>query len=469
MKKQIIPILLVTMSLSGCSGFVQTNDELVSDAEIYTDVSDLKALPENQKGRVLDSFNKKYSKAEVETADVDMNIDADMNVSQDGLSLNMGMNLTDNIQYNAKDDIYYQNINGNVDMSIMNIDLNMESYTVKEGKDYYTYLKTSALGETTDWKKTKTDTEVALDKIVLSSIDKDKVKNVYQNEKTKDYVFELDADLFKGVTDSINSSVADEQDLSLDLSDATAYISTDQYMSISGYYLNLAGVSMSDDADITFDKFDITLDFNSMNEDVDLKLPSEAKNAVLEDEEETALSDEIHVVSNQIEETEEDIEETEVPITTKTSTSVSTGAVMKINNKELSFPCSVQDLLALGFTLEENPTIEAGDYKIITLDGTKDDSIILTVENDTKNTITASEGTVTALSYDGYLSKDVIDFEVFGVGLNTSKEDTTKLFGEPTCTYTGSNDYSSNTYEYNNYELDFKYTDDLTTGVRISK
>ena len=49
MKKQIIPILLVTMSLSGCSGFVQTNDELVSDAEIYTDVSDLKALPESQK------------------------------------------------------------------------------------------------------------------------------------------------------------------------------------------------------------------------------------------------------------------------------------------------------------------------------------------------------------------------------------------------------------------------------------
>ena len=81
MKKYILPIFLTASLLSGCSTyFIKTTPNLVGNGNVYDTVAGLTVLEDNESKAIIQAFNKKYSKQEITSSDIDMTVNAKLDV-----------------------------------------------------------------------------------------------------------------------------------------------------------------------------------------------------------------------------------------------------------------------------------------------------------------------------------------------------------------------------------------------------
>lgn len=111
------------------------------------------------------------------------------------VKMNLKMDLSDKLQYDATQDLIYQQTDGIISILGMEVPMQSELYTIKDGKDQITYSKTSVNGEDSDWEKDITksnDTSTDKDDSKAIQFDSESIKAVYMDKETKSYVFEID-------------------------------------------------------------------------------------------------------------------------------------------------------------------------------------------------------------------------------------------------------------------------------------
>lgn len=469
MKKKTI-VLLLTAALSttlyGCSSGISYDPELVGEGENIASIDGLTAVSEEEKTKILEAYNEKYSSTQIETADFDMTMDCDFVVSDgseesSGLSMNMAMNVDANCQMDGN--LQYQMITGDIELLGMTMDMEIEQYVDTSETEQITYSKQNIMGEETGW--TKTTTEISLPEeengMELTS---DMVKNIYRTE-ANEYVFELS---FANLNDEVFSllegtmeGTTDSLDLDeFDFESIDAYMTFDEGLSLIGYTIDLKDLIPASTG-LTADTLFIEIVFNSINEDLTITIPDEA------------LAAEEGTVTTELESIEEDILENEITESSLDDTSdlsqvnipSSTVAEISFNGQTLTLPCSASEIEDYGVYLTEVSTLEPGDFDVMVGDVNETDSVYISIDNFSDETLPASECTVTGISYSPY--DNPVDFSFSGVTFGMSIDEVNSILGEPASTYTSGDDYASNSYEMDDIYIDVTFSDGVVSGLDI--
>ena len=459
MKKKTI-VLLLTAALSttlyGCSSGVSYDPELVGEGENITSIDGLTAVSEEEKIKILEAYNEKYSSTQIETADFDMTMDCDFVVSDgsdesSGLSMNMAMNVDANCQMDGN--LQYQMITGDIEFLGMTMDMEIEQYVDTSETEQITYSKQNIMGEETGW--TKTTTEISLPEeengMELTS---DMVKNIYRTE-ANEYVFELS---FANLNDEVLSllegtmeGTTDSLDLAeFDFESMNAYMTFDDGLSLIGYSIDLKDL-IPESSGLTTNKLDISIVFNSINDDLTITIPEEALRAP-----ETL---ELNLTNTYIEQEQLD-SSNNGKMETKTSISG-----IYLNGNEITLPCDIQTLKNCGITIYDYNWLEPGEYDVTTGYSDSEENFIITISNLTNHAFYSEEGLVTGISYSPY--DNPVDFSFSGVTFGMSIDEVNSILGEPASTYTSGDDYASNSYEMDDIYIDVTFSDGVVSGLDI--
>lgn len=484
MKKYILPIFLTACLLSGCSSyFIKTTPNLVGNGNVYDTVTGLTVLEDNESKAIIQAFNKKYSKQKITSSDIDMTVNAKLNVDSGEYDVNLKMDLKDNMTMDLQNEKACQKISGAMEVFGSTIDLKMESYVDKEDGTFYSYSNTTSAGESSGWKKEKLTNNIFDEhSSVIDNIDPEKVKSVYKDKNSNFYVLEMDGEAFGELNKSMYDTIADTSDFSFDLAKSKAYLTLDPGISLVGYFVDLKdGIEMLN-SDISVSTFQVSFIYNSINEKINIKIPSEAKSASLIEVEKieptretTDATDPLIKPENPIEPTSEnptkstdETMETQVPEQPVSETPANSSSGLVIDGVNISLPCSVNDFQTTGLTLEEDPIIDSGWFDCIALNTHKDDMLLLDIDNLTDTSLEASKCTVTGFSYNSFLSDSMIHLSLFGIETGMDQGTIEAILGEPFRTYNGSSGYLSNDYKHNSLEISITYYDGVATGIDAS-
>lgn len=494
-KRKILPVFLaaaLTASiLSGCSS-VTVGPDLVGEGTLYKDVAGLTEMEGKKAEAVKNAFMKKFSKAKINTMEADMKVVADLSISDSGITMGVKADLEDTLRADMENEIMNQKIEGEMEILGMSMDLSVDAYTLKEGKKFVSYAKTSAMGEEGEWEKSEAEKDIS-DFSFTDDIEADTIKTVYQNPETGSYVFEIEPKAMESMTAFVEDSIGNAADYSFDFSKVKAYMTLDKKIGIIGYYIDLKdGMDVSSEESVSVDQLDIEFTYLSLNDELDISLPKEAKNAKEEPVEtqspfhpigetdpetkpvsETETEAETPAILETIPETE--AEET-LPERTDGSanediqldTSKYSHTNISINGKTINIPCSISSLESAGLVPEPSEMVEGGSFEILFMETGKDDMVMVTVDNPTNEPLSASSCLVTEISHDAFLADSAIDFSVFGVQNGMSISEIEAILGKPVYTYTGSDGYMSNDYSHEGCEITITYHNDIATGIDVS-
>lgn len=469
--KKILSILtagvLTASALTGCSSGLTYDKDLVGEGEVYTAVADLKKLDDKKAEKVIDTLNKKYESVDYSSMELDAKILCNMEMSAEGMSMNIGMDLTDSIAYDLTDSIMYQKLDGTVSVLGMNVPMTSEIYAKKDGTDAIIYSKTSASNEEGSWEKTSDSWEAFGDdsNYGIGGFSKDSIKAVYNDEKAKAYVLELNPGSYEGLDSVLDNTLNENNSMGMDfnLDKAHMYMSVDDGLGIIGIYADLKDAMKLDyeDMDTKISDFYMSITYKSINEALDIKIPDEALKA-----DETGI---INSGNSILDDPSDIITETKESSPAAANLSADSSQLKKlaINGKEVVLPCKVSDLTAVGLTLDDSGSMEPGAFDSVRFNRSSDgESISAYVSNDTDSALDVNDCTVKGIYYSSY-SMTASTVSVSGFDIGAKKDDIIKTFGNPSSTYS-SDVYSSITYETDDFFVEFSFTDDILDDMSIS-
>lgn len=472
-KKKLIPIILTTSMMAafatGCSfSSIKVSDSLVGKGEVYKNTDNLKKLTDKETAAVMKAFNTKYADKEMETAEIDLDINADLDVGDSEMSMNMKLDLSDTMKMDLKEKKISQNLSGNIQMFGMTIDMGMESYLIDENGKIMSYSKTSSAGESGDWIKEESDADLFTDNsFIPGELNQDSIKAIYKDEESKAYVLEIDGNVLDSLNDSFDNNIADSESFDLDFSKTSAFMTIDSGIGIVGYYIDLKDGLQLDEAEMSANEFSIQLAYKSLNDKIDITIPAEAKGAV---------TGEIEEDPNML------IQPTLGTETTKSETNSNSNikldvfedapdmgtAKLLINGKSVTLPCTISDLESVGLETDEALDVEPNLFEFIEMKTGKEDSIFVSIENFKNITVPSDQCVVTGLNYDSFLCDETIDFSVYGVSKGMSPQEVDNILGAPTDTYTGSGGTVSNYYTYDSCFITVTFRDSISHTIDVS-
>ena len=342
-----------------------------------------------------------------------------------------------------------------------------EIYAKKDGTDAIIYSKTSASNEEGSWEKTSDSWEAFGDdsNYGIGGFSKDSIKAVYNDEKTKAYVLELNPGSYEGLDSVLDNTLNENNSMGMDfnLDKAHMYMSVDDGLGIIGIYADLKDAMKLDyeDMDTKISDFYMSITYKSINEALDIKIPDEALKA-----DETGI---INSGNSILDDPSDIITETKESSPAAANLSADSSQLKKlaINGKEVVLPCKVSDLTAVGLTLDDSGSMEPGAFDSVRFNRSSDgESISAYVSNDTDSTLDVNDCTVKGIYYSSY-SMTASTVSVSGFDIGAKKDDIIKTFGNPSSTYS-SDVYSSITYETDDFFVEFSFTDDILDDMSIS-
>lgn len=469
--KKIISILtagvLTASALTGCSSGLTYDKDLVGEGKVYTAVADLKKLDDKKAEKVIDTLNKKYESVDYSSMELDAKILCNMEMSAEGMSMNIGMDLTDSIAYDLTDSIMYQKLDGTVSVLGMNVPMTSEIYAKKDGTDAIIYSKTSASNEEGSWEKDSDSWEAFGDdsNYGIGGFSKNSIKAVYNDEKEKAYVLELNPGSYEGLDSVLDNTLNENNSMGMDfdLDKAHMYMSVDDGLGIIGIYADLKDAMNLEyeDVDTKISDFYMLITYKSINEKMDIKIPDEALKASSSNTDNPALDPSSDSVSK--------LTETEVikPSVSAPDTSIGDSQLNQviINGKTVVIPCKFSDLTAIGLVPDEDVTIEPDNLEYIRLKSSDNETIGVFATNDTDTPLPLNDCTVSGVDYTSY-SVSAASVSISGFHIGDKKEDIVNTLGTPTSTYNGE-EYSSIAYEADNSYIDFSFENDILVGMSI--
>lgn len=232
-----------------------------------------------------------------------MGMEMEVGMEQSGTSIALNAKLDVDMEMTNKPAAMH--LNGKADVDLMNLSLDIESYSMEEDGKNITYTK---VGE--DWNKTesepkKEDKDSNMD--FLSGINKDKLvlqKETSKVNKKEAYVIKADLtgedfkeaeSQIKEYLDKMKLGKADLSKLSLEVT-LKIYKDTKLPASISlkvvdGMNDLLKGLTGESEANLTMDKCVIDVTFDAYDKVKEIKIPKEAKNAKSADDAAAAPDD----------------------------------------------------------------------------------------------------------------------------------------------------------------------------------
>lgn len=476
--KKIISVLtagvLTVSMLSGCSIGLTYDKDLVGEGTVYTSVADLKKLDDKKADKVIASLNKKYEKIECSSIEMDAKILCNMEMSAEGMSMNMGMDLTDSIAFDVADSIMYQKLDGTISILGMTVPMTSEIYATKDGSEAVVYSKTSAQNEEALWEKETDSWESYADEnsYGIGGFNRESIKAVYNDEKAKTYVLELDPASYDGIDSVLDSTLSENSSMGIDvdLKKANLYMSVDDGLGIIGIYVDLKD-SMKlgyDDVDTKINDFYMSITYKSINDDLDIQIPAEALKAASDNADIPNTELDIPDTKSSNDPISK-LTETEAtnPSESATNTLIDTTQLNQvvINGKTATLPCKFSDLTAMGLVSTDDKTIEPHDLEYIRLNSSDDETIGVFATNDTDTPLSLSDCLVDGIDYTSY-NTSVASVSILGFQVGDKKEDITNKMGTPTSTYNGEG-YSSITYEIDDCYIEFTFENDILDGMSI--
>lgn len=471
---------------------VPVSKNLVGTGELLTTTQSLKELNEKQKEKVLEAFNRKFGDLDITTANLNLVINADMEMGASGLAVPLSINLDDQMKLDFGNQKAHQDVTGNIELFGMKMDLEMDSYFINEDDRFVSYSQISSLDQAGGWQKETVDKNIFEEyEIIPGTLKEETVKTVYQTEDASQYLIEMDAKQLPSFTDMFERFNTGTSDLTVDFSGLAAYVTVDEGMEMVGYYIDLKdGINVAaNDMEVDVSSMTVSMKFSSLNEEEEIELPKEAKDA--EENPESSQESLLNIIEKETEkETEEETEEEtkdaaadiepagepepEETESSEKKESVSampskvSGVDIVLDGKPISFPCAVSDLKTVGMTIEEEVQINPGDFKVIVGNMGGEDDFYLTAHNDTGNTISSNDAVVRTIGYDAYLVENPVDYSVCGIKTGMSMDDAEAVLGEPVGLYTGSSGYVSKDYTAGSYEISIGYNDNMVSSIDIS-
>lgn len=449
--------LLSASLLSGCSLGVSYDKNLVGTGKVYESVDSLTKLEDRKASQVLTAINKKYKNVEVKSIDADITVLCDMNFSSEDsgdMKMNLTMDIADKLQYDATQDLVYQQMDGSISILGMEVPLQVELYTSKEGENEITYSKTSVNGEDSSWEQTVVELEGKESSNTIS-FDSEAIKAIYLDNETKSYVFEIDSSNFSQFGEMISNTLDEQNELlnmDTSLDNLSVYISADKGLGLTGFYIDLSNVLDISDTSVktTINEFYISGKFNSMNEDLKIKIPKEAKASHTNKPESSVSVEDILPNSDDINKTE--------PMTLKESNTGNTlspsDITIKVNGTVLSLPGPAS---ALGSeSIKSQETVLPGEQGTMELKSTNEDEYItILVYNDSNSTKEAIECKAIAIYADTYGNTSSIA-SINGISYGATIEQVQSVFGETSSVYSSAS-FSSYSYDMDDFTMDFDF------------
>lgn len=455
--------LLSASLLSGCSMGVTYDKNLIGTGEVYDNVEALTKLEEKKADQVLASINKKYKNVEVKSLAADFDILCNMDFSSEdsgNVKMNLKMDLSDKLQYDAKQDLIYQQMDGTISILGMEVPMQSELYTIKDGKDQITYSKTSVDGEDSDWEKDTTksnDTSTDKDDSKAIQFDSESIKAVYMDKETKSYVFEIDCSNFNQFEDILSNTLEQQNELigmDSSLDNLSIYVSADKGLGLTGFYIDLSNVLDLSDSSIktTVNDFYISGKFNSMNEDLKIEIPKEAKNSQANETEPSAINSTIPEAIDFESNANEPIS---IPNNYVENELLSSDITVKVNGATLSLPGPASVLNADSIKSQDT-AIAPGEQGHIELKSTNEDEYIsVLVYNDTDTAKDAIDCKAIAIFADTYGNPASI-VSINGISYGATVDQMKSVFGETASVYT-SDSFSSYSYDMDDFTMSMDF------------
>ena len=457
--------LLSASLLAGCSLGITYDKNLVGTGDVYDSVESLTRLEDKKADQVITAINKKYKKVEVKslTADIDVLCDMDFSSEDSGnVKMNLKIDLSDELQYDATQDIIYQQMDGSISILGMEVPLQSELYTIKEDRDEVTYSKTSVNGEDSNWEKNIVKPEgESKEKKDSNNIqfDSEAIKSIYMDKETKSYVFEVDSSNFSQVEEMLSSTLEQQNELTglnSSLENLTIYISADKGLGLTGFYVDLSSVFDISDSTVktTVKDFYISGKFKTMNEDLKIEIPKEAKNSNIEGPDLSASVDDVLPIPTDIEQTEPMVLAESRPESALSLSDIT----VKVNGNTLSLP-GPASILKLDAIRSQDTAIEPGAQGTMELKSSNEDEYItILVRNDSDTAKDAIDCTAIAIYADTYGNTSSIA-SINGITYGATVEQVMDVFGGTTSVYT-SDLFSSYSYDMDDFTMSFDFNED---------
>ena len=267
------------------------------------------------KDALLDKAAETFATLESVDADVDMNYD--MNISADGMSMDMSMSADMNV---VSDKENASHLTGDMEMKMLgqDMDMDIETYTVKEGDEYIAYSKVTGTGvDEGNWTYRKIDdpgtdsSEMSVSQIADAYNQlKDSLSDLTLQSGTVSYngencylisgtiPGEKFAELAKKAGQDMSSEGAENLKL-MDLDTEVYFKASDQtpyamVMDLSKAIENMIKSQAGDQLgsyDISANESKISVVFNELNGSTDIVVPDDVKQSATESEDSIDVQD----------------------------------------------------------------------------------------------------------------------------------------------------------------------------------
>lgn len=467
-------VTLIVSVLTGCSFMKKfhASDDLVGKIELFKTVDGFEKIDDKYIPEFVETVNKKYSiKADDMRQTGDMTAEATLDYSDETIGdMELEFNMEGDrlfLEYSKADQLMHMNM----DLKIESLGLS-DTYAQEVYMDFAEmeqYTRVSVSGAAGEWTKEKITDEQDPESLgIIVQLSEGEIKAIYQDPESKGYAVVL-----KGDQESSSNSIVSQfseafvnSDMELNEEKAQIIMTFDEGLSYAGINSTFSDITAENS---TYEKIEISVKMESVNEGISVTLPDEAISAG-EQTGGSGILDEIGDAAEEekAEEAASDSkqEETKNTETEDTNTQSQSGEDIPVivNGVEIQMGrMTVQEIAdATGLPIaeeDEGKVVSVNGSEMVKLDtGEAFRYISLSADNiggdSTKDAKDCIAHQVTYMIL-GSTEKDEL-LSVAGITIGDSEEDIIEALGEPSDVFeSGETEIKSLTYNINKYHLMF--------------